>query len=380
MEFQSSLQKVLGAASLIDSEDSHRPPPQKRAHKMDETAAAFHSPSIAELLFLNGAAQRNAQFLPPPPQPQPTSSDTWARLLAVGSNGTSSFSALDEAFVELFADKVANKVLTALTPQIQQIRTAIIGLTRLVELQNQQAAAEAAKRVQTPPTPARGYSVDQNAVFTSAPTATVNSATSKKRHPSPSKTEAQPLGISTSYLNAQQPGGQPLSSIVSSAATAVITAIPPSSTQPQSAATATNGDESKAPTATPKTTGQSGGTKSDKKGEGKVNAKRTVKEVPDVYRIIKLDDLNVHFNMTQKLCLLCQETFTESHLHSVKRHMYRKHRNELDDVLRRKTLDPFSFLKENENAQLISQPKYDENEIVDVVDTSEPPEPLIPDN
>lgn len=69
-----------------------------------------------------------------------------------------------------------------------------------------------------------------------------------------------------------------------------------------------------------------------------------------MYRIIKLDDLAVHFNMSEKLCLLCRETFTESHLHSVKRHMYRKHRIELDIVLQRKTNDP--TLQQVDKAQL----------------------------
>jgi hypothetical protein len=94
-----------------------------------------------------------------------------------------------------------------------------------------------------------------------------------------------------------------------------------------------------------------------------------------MYRIIKLDDLAIHFNMSEKLCLLCRETFTESHLHSVKRHMYRKHRTELDSVLQRKTndppastgFDPSSVLLKSEDRDTV-----DSNELIDVVEIGEP--------
>jgi hypothetical protein len=147
------------------------------------------------------------------------------------------------------------------------------------------------KRVQSPPTPPQQT---QELQLINAVSASSAITSNKKRNPSPSKVD-QPTGINVSISDSD-----------------IIT-------------TKQGGREKNGPAAT----------KNDRKtGDGKVsltmclsycyiqpNPKRTVKEVPDVYRIIKLDDLAVHFNMTEKLCLLCRETFTESHLHSVKRHM-----------------------------------------------------------
>jgi hypothetical protein len=130
-QMESTLQKVFGIAAQQSAQldDAEQRPPPKRA-RADETYGAvrhseFPSTSIADFFNLNGKyglylmwnlkcalGSNRLQFASTSdlafPQPQPSNSETWARLLAAGTtNNLSSLNQLDETFVEIFADKVA---------------------------------------------------------------------------------------------------------------------------------------------------------------------------------------------------------------------------------------------------------------------------------
>jgi hypothetical protein len=131
------------------------------------------------------------------------------------------------------------KVVNALSPQIQQIRTAIIGLARLVELNQAVSAAE--QRVQSPQTPPQVQQETLNIVAQPPAVSTITaSSTKKQRNQSPSKVEATTVLILPAAAATESTDGGPSTSI-----------------------------PTKPPTSTMKTNGPTSG-KSERKAEGKV--------------------------------------------------------------------------------------------------------------